>query len=241
MIAKGYRKGSMMGAGLGMGFPDYVVRRRDPRNPMSNPNTMTGATAAGTTTNAATSNTTAENSGGGGDGTVASYMQAMTSGQLYGNPGQYEYTPPEYDPFDIPFVNTYQSGDYAAQETMADLYEAEFADYLKRFFPIQQGLIEEMTTGFEDYQQQEVNRAQRAVARAYANTSGTQRRRMQGYGVYTKPAEIQQRETQMSEVGSTVAATNFARQRAQERRMQILSGGLGEIAGRTLTSAQGLG
>ena len=210
-----------MGAGLGMGFPDYVVRRRNPRNPMSNPNTMTGATAAGTTTNAATSNTTAENSGGGGDGTVASYMQAMTSGQLYGNPGQYEYTPPEYDPIN---VSTFQTGDYAAQETMADIYEAEWQDYLKRFFPIQQGLIEEMTTGFEDYQQQEVNRAQRAVARAYANT-----------------AEIQQRETQMSEVGSTVAATNFARQRAEERRMQILSGGLGEIAGRTLTSASGLG
>ena len=47
---------------------------------------------------------------------------------------------------------------------------------------------------------------------------------------------------QRSEVGSTVAASNFARQRAQERRMQVLSGGLGEIAGRTLTSqGQGLG
>ncbi len=209
-----------MGGGLGLPF-DYTVRRGQmPRTPRYSIEKMSGASAAGTTTSPAN-------------------QVNMTSGQLYGNPGQYEYTPPEYDPFNVPFVNSYQSGDYSAQETMADLYEAEYADYLKRFFPIQQGLIEEMTTGFEGYQQQEVNRAQRAVARAYANTSGTQRRRMQGYGVYTKPAEIQQRETQMSKVGSTVAATNFARQRAQERRMQILSGGLGEISSRALSSAQG--
>ena len=123
---------------------------------------------------------------------------------------------------------------------MANLYEAEWQDYIKRFFPIQQGLIQEMTTGFEEYQGQEINRARKSVARAYSNTSGTQRRRMQGYGLYTKPGET--RDMQRSEVGATVAASNFARQRSEERRMQILSGGLGEMTGRTLTAAgQGLG
>ena len=123
---------------------------------------------------------------------------------------------------------------------MANLYEAEWQDYMKRFFPIQQGLIQEMTTGFEEYQGQEINRARRSVARAYSTTSGTQRRRMQGYGLYTKPGMT--RDMQRSEVGSTVAASNFARQRAQERRMQVLSGGLGEISSRVLTSTgQGLG
>jgi len=212
----------MSGAGLGF---DYTISRPPPRGRV-NQNQRFSVSRLNESSPTDTSYS------------VREMMTGPQSTNLYGDPSQYQYTPPEYTPFEMPFVNTYQSGDYAAQETMADLYEAEWADYMKRFFPIQQGLIQEMTTGFDDYQQQEVNRAQRAVARAYANTSGTQRRRMQGYGVYTKPAEIQQRETQMSKVGSTVAATNFARQRAQERRMQILSGGLGEISSRALITGQ---
>ena len=56
------------------------------------------------------------------------------------------------------YVDPYRSGDRAAQETLADLYEAEFQDYLSRFFPIEQDLINQMTTDFSGLQQEEINR-----------------------------------------------------------------------------------
>ena len=34
------------------------------------------------------------------------------------------------------YVNPFRSGDQAAQDTLADLYEAEFEDYLRRFFQL---------------------------------------------------------------------------------------------------------
>ena len=53
------------------------------------------------------------------------------------------------------YVNPFRSGDKSAQETLSDLYESEFQDYLNRFFPVEQDLIEQMTTGFEGLQQEE--------------------------------------------------------------------------------------
>ena len=81
------------------------------------------------------------------------------------------------------FVDPYRSGDQAAQETLADLYEAEYADYLNRFLPVQQQLISEVTDQYPGLRQEEVSRAQQSVARAYANISGQQRRRMGGFGL----------------------------------------------------------
>ena len=52
------------------------------------------------------------------------------------------------------YVNPFRQGDRSAQDTLADLYEAEFQDYLNRFFPVEQDLINQMTTGFEQLQQE---------------------------------------------------------------------------------------
>ena len=65
------------------------------------------------------------------------------------------------------YVDPFVSGDQGAQETLARLYEAEFEDYLTRFFPVEQDLIQQMTTGFGGLQQEEISRAQQAVARQY--------------------------------------------------------------------------
>ena len=46
------------------------------------------------------------------------------------------------------FVDPYRTGDQAAQETLADLYEAEYQDYLNRFLPVQQQLISEVSEDF---------------------------------------------------------------------------------------------
>lgn len=123
------------------------------------------------------------------------------------------------------YVDPFVSGDQGAQETLARLYEAEFEDYLTRFFPVEQDLIQQMTTGFGGLQQEEISRAQQAVARQYANIRGQEQRRMAGYGL-RQPAGVGQ-DMARSETSALVAARNFARMRSEERRMQILSGGLG--------------
>ena len=85
------------------------------------------------------------------------------------------------------YVNPYRQGDQSAKDMMADLYEAEFQDYLTRFFPVEKDLIAQMTTGFEDLQQEEIGRAQAAVARQYANVRGQEQRRQAGYGLQLRP------------------------------------------------------
>ncbi len=82
-----------------------------------------------------------------------------------------------------------------------------------------------MTTGLGQMQQEEIGRAQSAVARQYANTRGQETRRRAGFGLtrgLTPEADYQR-----SETSSLVAARNFARMRSEERRSQIMSGGLG--------------
>jgi hypothetical protein len=127
------------------------------------------------------------------------------------------------------YVNPFRSGDQSAQDTLADLYEAEFQDYLQRFFPVEQDLIQQMTTGFEGLQQEEIGRAQEAVARQYANVRGQFGRRQAGFGISLRPES--QADYQRSETSALIAARNFARMRAEERRMQVLSGGLGSAMG----------
>lgn len=123
------------------------------------------------------------------------------------------------------YVNPFRSGDQSAQDTLADLYESEFQDYLNRFFPVEKDLIAQMTTGFEGLKQEEIGRAQEAVARQYANVRGQETRRQAGYGLQMRPDT--QTDYQRSETSALVAARNFARMRANERRMQILSGSAG--------------
>jgi len=147
------------------------------------------------------------------------YYNTMGSG--FGNSGfSGSSQPSSYN-----YVNPFRQGDQSAQDTLADLYEAEFQDYLNRFFPVEQDLIEQMTTGFEGLQQEEIGRAQAAVARQYANVRGQESRRQAGYGLQLRPEA--QGDYQRSETSALVAARNFARMRANERRTQILSGGLG--------------
>jgi hypothetical protein len=123
------------------------------------------------------------------------------------------------------YVNPFRSGDQSAQDTLSDLYESEFQDYLNRFFPVEQDLIAQMTTGFEQLQQEEIGRAQSAVARQYANTRGQETRRRAGFGLTNGLAP--EGDYQRSETSALVAARNFARMRSEERRSQIMSGGLG--------------
>jgi|TARA_B110000483_G_scaffold25371_1_gene30155 hypothetical protein len=135
------------------------------------------------------------------------------------------------------YVNPFRDGDKSAQDTLTDLYESEFQDYLDRFFPVEQDLIQQMTTGFEGLQQEEIGRAQSAVAKQYAVSRGQQTRRRAGYGL--DPSENTQGDFNRSETSAIVAAKNFARERSEQRRMDIISGGLGAVRDRSVL--QGVG
>ena len=135
------------------------------------------------------------------------------------------------------YVNPYRSGDQAAQETLADLYEAEFQDYLNRFFPIEQDLIFQMTEGFGNLQAEEINRAQSAVARQFATAQGTETRRLASYGLSQDNRDLMS-DFNRTQTSSLVAARNFARERSEQRRLEILSGGLGSsLRDRAVTGA----
>jgi len=152
---------------------------------------------------------------------VGQYYQPQNN--FYGiQDGQQD--PMAYSSNDL-YVNPYRTGDQSAQDTLADLYEAEFEDYLRRFFPVEQDLIYQMTEGFGELQQEEIGRAQEAVARQYANVRGQEMRRQAGFGLGLRPET--QRDYQRSQTSALVAARNFARMRSEERRMQVLTGGLG--------------
>lgn len=147
------------------------------------------------------------------------------------------YNDPYYSQNNL-YVNPFRSGDQAAQDTLAELYEAEFQDYLQRFFPVEQDLIQQMTTGFEGLQQEEIGRAQEAVAKQYANVRGQMGRRQAGFGLRSRP-EFQS-DYQRSETSALIAARNLARMRSQERRTQILSGGLGSTMAQKSITEGGL-
>jgi len=135
------------------------------------------------------------------------------------------------------FVDPNRTGNQAAQETLADLYEAEYQDYLNRFFPVQQQLISEVTDQYPGLRQEEIQRAQESVARAYANISGQQRRRLGGFGL--RESESFYRDLERSQVSATVAAKNLAAQRADERRMELMSGNIGGALGTRAIATQG--
>jgi hypothetical protein len=135
------------------------------------------------------------------------------------------------------FVDPNRTGNQAAQETLAELYEAEYADYLRRFFPVQQQLISEVTDQYPGLRQEEIQRAQESVARAYANISGQQRRRLGGFGL--RESENFYRDLERSQVSATVAAKNLAAQRADERRMELMSGNIGGALGTRAIATQG--
>ena len=176
-------------------------------------------------------------SGGVPPATITRPNVQQRSGPFQGA-GFYEGETGTYFGRDPMYVDPNQTGDFSAQETLADLYEAEFQDYLNRFFPVEQDLINQMTTGFSGLQQEEIDRAQRAVARQFANARGQEMRRQAGFGISLRPES--RADFERSRTSSMVAARNFARMRSEERRQQILSGGLGSaVTGRSLTQTGG--
>lgn len=151
--------------------------------------------------------------------------------------GFYEPETGSYYGRDPRYVDPSQSGDFAAQETLSDLYEQEFQDYLNRFFPIEQDLITQMTTDFSGLQREEMDRAQAAVARQFATSRGTRMRNLQSFGL-TGPRRSFINDFNRSEVSALVAARNFARERSEQRRLEVLGGGVGsQIRGRSITGA----
>ena len=125
-------------------------------------------------------------------------------------------------------IDTSTTGDYGAQETLARLYDAEYQDYLTRFFTVERRLMDEMQSGFDEQQQQEIERAQSTAAKTFANLRGQEQRRRAGFGMNI---DLETNNAlDRAETSSIVAARNFARMRSEERRMQILSGGLGSVA-----------
>ena len=135
------------------------------------------------------------------------------------------------------FVDPYRTGDQVTKKHLQNFMKQNMQDYLNRFLPVQQQLISEVSEDFPRLRQEEITRAQQAVARSYASISGQQRRRLGGFGL--RESDSFYRDLERSQVSATVAARNLAGMRADERRSLLLSGNIGGAMGNRAVATQG--
>lgn len=114
-----------------------------------------------------------------------------------------------------------------ASDTRAYIARSQWADYKKRFQPLENVLLG-YASNPQQFKQQNLARAQAGVNDAFAGAQGLQERRLQSYGVQLTP-EIQQRIA--SRLGqqkalSQVGAANVSDRMTDEQLNQIRSGGL---------------
>ena len=152
------------------------------------------------------------------------YQHYANQGSTYYSPGSSTYQPPSGTPFMIN-PNMYR-GDEQASRTAAAIARAQYEDYKRRFVPIRNMLISEVTTNYEDMLNQEMDRTRSAVSSGFDRAEGAQRRRLERYGVNSPGTNFNQAET-----SSMVGGLNLTRQRSKERKMDLAFGGMNATRG----------
>ena len=145
-------------------------------------------------------------------------------GSTYYSPGSSNYQPPTGSPFMI--NSSMYSGDEQASRTAAAIARAQYEDYKRRFIPIRNMLVSEVTTNYDDMLDQEMGRTRSAVTSGFDRAEGSQRRRLERYGVNSPGTNFNQAET-----SSMVGGLNLTRQRSKERKMNLAFGGMNATRG----------
>lgn len=122
--------------------------------------------------------------------------------------------------------------DAPGDQLYADIVRAQTADYLNRFAPIENYLASQITATGTRSLEGDLERTRSAVIGAGSNVAAQQGRAMERFGV--------QREADLANQNSTVSALvgglNDTRLRDQDRRMALLTGGLGALSQKARSS-----
>lgn len=134
-------------------------------------------------------------------------------------------------------INPYQySGmsrrDAPGDQLYSDIVRAQTADYLNRFAPIENYLASQITATGTRSLEGDLDRTRSSIMGAGSNVAAQQGRAMERFGV--------QREADLANQNSTVSALvgglNDTRLRDQDRRMALLTGGLGALSQKARSS-----
>ena len=131
------------------------------------------------------------------------------------------------------FTNTLTTGELingSASETQAALARAEFEDYKKRFFPLEDELINRYDNkGLRD---KAIAENTQGVRDAYQADRGIQQRRLSRYGVNLAPDQQRaiNRQNQIGQVADVANVRNLTRDAYADLDEQILSGSSSSIA-----------
>lgn len=121
------------------------------------------------------------------------------------------------------------SNDYASQ-IRARIARQQWQDYLQRFAPIEQELINSI--GNKELLRKAIARGDENVERSFDSARGQFQRRLsrQGVGLSTDQAAASERSMGLSEAAAKVASRNRTRMNVRDREMQILGGTGGSVA-----------
>lgn len=141
-------------------------------------------------------------------------------GQQPGSNSTYQFGNPGYQP-----PQGVRRGNEEASDKIARIYREEWQDYLNRFAPYDQKLIQAGTGDLDN--QQAIDRARESSITAFDVAQQSQQRDLSRLGVSDNPEERQYREsrTARQRKAAEIDATNRARLHTQDRDQQILTGG----------------
>lgn len=119
-------------------------------------------------------------------------------------------------------VNTDTTGKDGAQRVNADVIRAQYADYERRFQPIENMAIGLLTESGTKDLPLDLARTRQTIGGVFGNVQGQQDRAMERFGQTNKARDIT---GSNAEAGTMVAGLNTATFADEERRMKLLGGG----------------
>ena len=133
--------------------------------------------------------------------------------------GTWNYQSPSYSPF---YISPWQySGDDQASRLNAAVARQQYEDYKRRFIPIRNMLINEVTTDYPEMLEDELDRTRGAIGSAYTGAQASAKRARERYGLSGSGVDYNQ-----SATSAMVGGLNLTRQRSKERRMNLMYGGM---------------
>ena len=122
--------------------------------------------------------------------------------------------------------------DAPGDKLYADIVRAQTSDYLNRFAPVEDFLAGQITATGTQSLQGDLDRTRSSVLGAGANVAAQQGRAMERFGVANNAGVANQNST----VSALVGGLNDTRLRDQDRRMALLTGGVGAISQKARSS-----
>ena len=122
--------------------------------------------------------------------------------------------------------------DAPGDQLYADIIRAQTEDYLNRFAPVEDFLARQITPTGTQSLQGDLDRTRQSVLGAGLNVRAQQGRAMERLGVASNPGLANQNAT----VSALVGGLNDTRLRDQDRRMALLTGGVGAISQKARSS-----